>query len=578
MYPAPTEVKAEAKAEVKVEAKAGRPANAEDDSVEEHAHGHGNAGPRLGLLTKEVVASIADADHNVMIAFSNYLFKDLALNLYLGAEEAGISNILVCAFDDKLEEYLVGMGVPVALLDAEVVFADSDHLRSATFKQLNRLKYAVITEIVSWGYSVLATDVDAVVMRNPFPWLKLYGQHTDMMLSTDRIHAPDISDGPDNEKQNYLHYYCIGIMYIRPTPASNAFLSAWVDAMHADLDILDQAALMQLMNEGFERTDRLSRVSLVWNKRLRTADLPTLLFCNGHVFYTQRLPQRLGFFPFMAHSTFQFGRMDGKIMAMRQHQLFHDPPEYYRGKFLAFDLNIPSDMLEPEFVPSKAVPTKHIALGKLQVAQVMQAFALARAMGRILILPRVQCLCDTYWWFLGDGCMLSGTKDMGFPTACPLDHILNPYHLRVDSGLDFRESSFLENPKVPASLLRSRVTVTFCADCEADAAHAADDLDADADSHFSLDPSGQVVAHDNDVLHFHAPTSDAGWAKRLADYDDVAVIHFSSVDKALTGLVKSGDVDYFNRAYFKSAAAWCCAEDIGAIKLVYDNDLFSLAP
>ena len=548
------------------------------EGVEEHAHSHGGRGgrgARLGLLSREVVDAVADEDHAVMIAFSNYLFRDLALNLYLGAEEAGVDNMLVCAFDNKLEEYLVDQGVPVALLDAEVVFAESDDLRSATFKQLNRLKYAVIAQIVKWGYTVLASDVDVVVMRNPFPWLKLHGVHTDMMLSVDRIHTTSIDTAPDLETQEYVHFYCIGIMYIRPTPASKNFLTAWVDAMHEDKDLLDQNALMALFREDHKPSRTWSRLSHVFHNTLRVADLPAYTFCNGHVFYTQRLPQRMGYFPFMAHSTFQFGRLEGKINAMRTHHLFHDPPSYYSGKFLSFDLDLDPDMLVYEHVPHKGVPHKHIALGKAQNKQIFTALAIARALGRTLIMPRVWCLCDLYWWFLGDGCTLSGTKPIGFPTACPLDHILNPHHLLSDEfGLDFRESTFLDNPKVPARVLTSRVEVSLCLDCDKEQAHVDDDAEADDDAHLALDPDGRIIEHSFDSLHFHTSASDAQWIERLQDYSSVSIIHFSSVKGALSGLENQADVDTMNAVNQKAAQTWCCAEEVNTVKLT-EHPLFS---
>lgn len=43
------------------------------------------------------------------------------------------------------------------------------------------------------------------------------------------------------------------------------------------------------------------------NATLRVSALDVTQFCNGHVFFVQRLPQRLNVTPFVAHATFQYG-------------------------------------------------------------------------------------------------------------------------------------------------------------------------------------------------------------------------------------------------------------------------------
>jgi Nucleotide-diphospho-sugar transferase len=46
-------------------------------------------------------------------------------------------------------------------------------------------------------------------------------------------------------------------------------------------------------------------------------------FCNGHTFFVQRMPQRLGLKPYVVHCTFQFGYTEGKQERMREFQLWN---------------------------------------------------------------------------------------------------------------------------------------------------------------------------------------------------------------------------------------------------------------
>ena len=64
------------------------------------------------------------------------------------------------------------------------------------------------------------------------------------------------------------------------------------------------------------------------------------------------------------------------------------------------------------------------------------------------------CYCDRYWAPV-EQCRIPGALALNLPFVCPLDHVLVPGHFGdATSGprLDFREHSFLENPRTPAIL------------------------------------------------------------------------------------------------------------------------------
>ena len=52
---------------------------------------------------------------------------------------------------------------------------------------------------------------------------------------------------------------------------------------------------------------------------------------------------------------------------------------------------------------------RHLLLDALQRRLVMNAMALGRAMRRKVIMPRMTCWCDRYWWLL-EGCRFPGVS------------------------------------------------------------------------------------------------------------------------------------------------------------------------
>ena len=49
---------------------------------------------------------------------------------------------------------------------------------------------------------------------------------------------------------------------------------------------------------------------------------PVALFCSGHTYFTQRMPDKLGLKPYVAHATFQFSGTPGKRHRMRERFLW----------------------------------------------------------------------------------------------------------------------------------------------------------------------------------------------------------------------------------------------------------------
>lgn len=118
---------------------------------------------------------------------------------------------------------------------------------------------------------------------------------------------------------------------------------------------------------------------------------------------------------YVVHATFQFSGTDGKRHRMREAMLWDvDPPEYYDppGGFLAFDADVPQALLD-----SSNSKEGHFTLVNHQIRQVRDALALAQALGRALVMPKVYCGWDR-WWAPHSGRIPNSNLDL--PYLCPM--------------------------------------------------------------------------------------------------------------------------------------------------------------
>jgi hypothetical protein len=226
---------------------------------------------------------------------------------------------------------------------------------------------------------------------------------------------------------------------------------------------------------------------------LSIATFPYLQFASGHTYFTQSVQDRLGFTPVSVHTTFQFGDTPeftwGKRNRLRERKLWMvDSDAYYarQGPGLhpkeveyegfiqlsgplvddsrryvvteaAASIKIEGHGAFSEAMRSNRVdvlaldegnPNKHLLLDSIQRQLVINLVALGRALKRKVIMPKMMCWCDRYWWLL-EGCRFPGVKPEVHPMPfhCPFDHL---YDLEkwVHSDVPMREYSFLENNRV----------------------------------------------------------------------------------------------------------------------------------
>ena len=191
---------------------------------------------------------------------------------------------------------------------------------------------------------------------------------------------------------------------------------------------------------------------------------------NGHTFFVQKLHDIVGVKPVCVHTTYQYGDSTayayGKRERLRDAHLWllDTPSSHWSGKFLHLT-SVPakllgpdkSVMLQPEAIDPDHCVLSHLKLAMLQRQWLMDGFLLAKALGRTLILPPLWCMLDRFWTILNH-CLIGSQVEMPQPFVCPLDHSFNIPAMH-DAGLEWREHTFLTNPRAPVGLAASTVEV-----------------------------------------------------------------------------------------------------------------------
>jgi len=259
------------------------------------------------------------------------------------------------------------------------------------------------------------------------------------------------------------------------------FLAAWKQKIETTRDIMirDQAALNLLMRENFrsktwapppdpEGGQAVRPIYLTWNEKIKLARLPLRYFANGHTYFVQRLYAKAEHPPpFVVHMTYQYGDSSsfpyGKRQRMREGRVWQvDPPSYFtEGKYLAIAPE--AAVLPLSFLPGNITTAQAADRFNLEEAHMRpvlrDAIALAIALNRTLVLPRMMCYCDNIWKEMKH-CRVGGAFGMTLPFDCPADHIINlPAWFSPQMPVAFREPAFLSDPRLSPEIKRSWVRV-----------------------------------------------------------------------------------------------------------------------
>lgn len=260
--------------------------------------------------------------------------------------------------------------------------------------------------------------------------------------------------------------------------------------------------------------------------------LPAPQFLSLLGYSVRRLHVRRAVEPFAVHATFlRTQEPAGKLLRLREEGLWLDPPAHYeQGRFLAYTPHVPAEALAQPIFKRGAVPLQHMALVNGQLTQLREALAVARALGRALVLPRMRCACELGFGpgHVNERC--DADSAIALPYDCAADHWLLPTRWL---GLRWahRERGFLDDPRVPDAVLSSRAHARACAQ------------NAQAGCCLSLARAGEAQLR----------AELGGCEARVLELGDV---------RGLFGGFEAAGADaWFDRELQSALSSWCCTSE-----------------
>lgn len=379
-------------------------------------------------LTKQFVTEHASPQNFIIATYVNFKRLDFAFTMVKHLIALGQPHYIVGAMDMPALEGLLSHGIPAFYINSGLTTEDYGW-GTPNFRKMGLHKVQLVLDLAKLEVDALTVDADAFILREPWQYIKRY-PHADVLMSSDMLYATLGYNHTGLESQRgFGPDFNIGYIFIRHTALE--FVQAWRDACFRSPSAWDQqlfASTLRRFGQGLITSKNLlpmfrigeSRFLLAadsWTKargdgaagrRLLAGVLPVALFASGHTFFVTRMAHLMRRHPYMVHTTFQYGGTEGKRHRLREGMMWEDEPTYYSQDFLAFTPDIPYAMVYPSGNASVrsdgSVPfaqrmsvAQHFELVHHQLAQIRDALALAQALGRILILPRLICGLDRYW-------------------------------------------------------------------------------------------------------------------------------------------------------------------------------------
>lgn len=292
-----------------------------------------------------------------------------------------------------------------------------------------------------------------------------------------------------------------------------------------------------------------------YNATLTMGILPVSMFCSGHTYFVQNMPEKLGLEPYVVHATFQYSGTPGKRNRFREKLLWQDPDSYFEHSsgFISSHHKVSERLLrdvrdqERNFDLNSTVP--HFNLVNAQLKTIRTLFALGTALGRAIVMPKLYCGMDR-WWAPHDG-IIPGASSLELPFVCPLDHVMDLEWLDKDLDepthgprIEWREYSFLDNPKA-SQIQSNKLMVITCAE----------------NSKLCDDGSKEATIIEGTLVKLKAQRTDEQIRTALSSISaKYKLIEFENPVKLWKGFASHETADKFSARYTQSSSLWCCVE------------------
>ena len=308
-------------------------------------------------LTKELVRARCDKYNIILVTFVNAKRADYAYTWASHVQRLNLTNYLVGAMDTTALGLLNGRGIPAFDMESGLTTADFGW-GTKNFRQLGLRKTELIVALLRAGADPILTDADALITRDPTPFVAPLLPEADILVTSDHLMSTTTDDGLELPEHAAVSKWNIGYFYIRHTalkaivhwqqmcaakPTADArralpHFSCTTYRSHAiyprdlptprptrcsdhptlwdqDLfkDVFKIGGLRIGARHGVPEALVKKRLFLGYNGTMAVGILPVATFCSGHTYFVQKMPQ-VAAAQFGAQCGAQFGAQFGGML------------------------------------------------------------------------------------------------------------------------------------------------------------------------------------------------------------------------------------------------------------------------
>ncbi|XP_062190359.1 arabinosyltransferase RRA3-like [Phragmites australis] len=270
--------------------------------------------PRLAKILEQVAVK-----KELIVALANSNVKESLDMWFTNIKRVGISNYLVIALDDSIENFCKSKDIPVYRPDPDEGIDSIG--KTGGNHAVSGLKFRILREFLQLGYSVLLSDIDIIFFQNPFDHLYRDSDVESMSDGHNNMTAygfNDVFDEPSMGWARYAHtmriwVYNSGFFFIRPTIPSIELLDRVAGRLSREPKSWDQAVFNEELffpshpgYEGLHASKRTMDIYLFMNSKVLFKTVrkdtqlrklkPVIVHLNYHPDKTERMKAVIEFY------------------------------------------------------------------------------------------------------------------------------------------------------------------------------------------------------------------------------------------------------------------------------------------
>ena len=254
-------------------------------------------------LTEARARAVAGPRGQLILTFVNRVRLDFAATWVSHVTLLGLTNWMVGATDEGAFSGLLAQKVPCFSMRTNLPQGEWDW-GSPSFKALGTHKVNLVHTILSWRLQLVITDVDALVLREPFAYMSRWPDAGFLTTSDHLGNSSGSDDGGLEDHSAVGSAFNIGYMYFNHS--AMPLVQAWKDRMtEGGVRVWDQGEFNSLAKLGLRAGDAtgLSDRRLFWSFEHRVVGgvLPLASFAGGHAHFVSQMAARRGEQPYSVH-------------------------------------------------------------------------------------------------------------------------------------------------------------------------------------------------------------------------------------------------------------------------------------